>query len=556
MVAPVKTLIDEYLEEQQRLQTPVARFSDTHGKPALEPVYRDLIPLSAPQPGEQYAFEVDLDACTGCKACVAGCHALNGLDDTEAWRDVGLITGLRADGSAYQQTVTTACHHCADPGCLNGCPVLAYEKDPRTGIVRHLDDQCIGCQYCILQCPYDVPKYNERLGIVRKCDLCHGRLAEGEAPACVQACPTHAIRIVTVPTNPATRTADTSAFLAAAPSPAHTQPTTRYLSARRPPATTRAADADLARIQPAHSPLAALLVLTQLALGLQLAALLVTYYVTTAPAALPDLVTYYVTSPPAPSADKVTYYVTRTPAGGPELVTQYVTLLAGAVGLAAVGLLVSIGHLGQPWRAWRVFLNLRRSWLSREAVVFGAWFGVLVLPLALRLPLPAWLAAMEPVRGFRDLLGSLVPTLLVVGAGLGFTGVGCSAMIYVDTNRRAWRAPFTFGRFFGTVLVGAGLGLGPLSGAAAALVKLGIDLLAHRRGPAAGRALAAGKLRLAFRLRWFFGLAGTLLLLGAALLDPGAWLPGAVVVIAGEFAERSLFFRAVDGSKMPGTGAA
>ena len=43
-------------------------------------------------------------------------------------------------------------------GCLNGCPVLAYEKDPVTGIVRHLDDQCIGCQYCMLKCPYDVPQ--------------------------------------------------------------------------------------------------------------------------------------------------------------------------------------------------------------------------------------------------------------------------------------------------------------------------------------------------------------------------------------------------------------
>ena len=59
-----------------------------------------------------------------------------------------------------QQTVTTACHHCLDPACMNGCPVKAYEKDPVTGIVRHLDDQCIGCQYCVLTCPYEVPQFN------------------------------------------------------------------------------------------------------------------------------------------------------------------------------------------------------------------------------------------------------------------------------------------------------------------------------------------------------------------------------------------------------------
>ncbi|HEX2101184.1 MAG TPA: 4Fe-4S dicluster domain-containing protein, partial [Candidatus Synoicihabitans sp.] len=195
---PTLALIDELLAEQQRLQTPVAAYSRAHDNgPALAPVYRDLIPLTAPAAGEQYAFEVDLDSCSGCKACVAGCHSLNGLDETETWRDVGALIGGDAK-HPFQQTITSACHHCADPACLNGCPVLAYDKDPITGIVRHLDDQCIGCSYCILKCPYDVPKYSERLGIVRKCDMCHNRLAAGEAPACVQACPTHAIRIVKV----------------------------------------------------------------------------------------------------------------------------------------------------------------------------------------------------------------------------------------------------------------------------------------------------------------------------------------------------------------------
>ena len=155
------TLIDELLAEQQRL-TAVERFARKHGArtlPAQARYYRDLIPSPSRGRGSNTPSRVDLDACTGCKACVSACHSLNGLDEDEIWRDVGLIHG-GTTAEPYQQTVTTACHHCVEPACLEGCPVRAYEKDADTGIVRHLDDQCIGCQYCVLKCPYDVPKYS------------------------------------------------------------------------------------------------------------------------------------------------------------------------------------------------------------------------------------------------------------------------------------------------------------------------------------------------------------------------------------------------------------
>ena len=192
---------------------------------------------------------------------------MNGLDEHETWRDVGTIHGFDENGS-YTQTVTTACHHCADPGCLNGCPVLAYEKDEDTGIVRHLDDQCIGCQYCVLKCPYDVPKYSESLGIVRKCDMCHSRLAEGEAPACVQACPTETISITIVDTSGTVEAARSSgAFLAGAPEPSYTVPTTRYVTDRSVPTNTTAADETALKPEHAHLPLVFMLVFTQLSAG-------------------------------------------------------------------------------------------------------------------------------------------------------------------------------------------------------------------------------------------------------------------------------------------------
>ena len=88
-------IINEALRDQQTLRTPVALFADEYDSKSVRDRFTHLIPLSKPNPGEQYAFQVNLDACTGCKACVAACHSLNGLDDDEAWRDVGLITGLR-----------------------------------------------------------------------------------------------------------------------------------------------------------------------------------------------------------------------------------------------------------------------------------------------------------------------------------------------------------------------------------------------------------------------------------------------------------------------------
>jgi formate dehydrogenase iron-sulfur subunit len=489
------------LDEQQRLQTPVARFSATQpqkGAPALEPFYRDLIPLSAPRPGEQYAFEVDLDSCTGCKACVTGCHSLNGLDETETWRDVGVVLGTRS-GQPFQQTITSACHHCADPACLNGCPVLAYEKDPVTGIVRHLDDQCMGCQYCVLKCPYDVPKYSERLGIVRKCDLCHGRLAAGEAPACVQACPTHAIRVVTVPVAKVgdRLTADTSHFLSAAPDPSITSPTTRYVSARPPPGRLVAGDQAKPPLQPAHLPLVAMLVLTQVGIGLISAAVLF--------------------------------------AGHPAYPSDAITFASGLACLVT-GLAASIAHLGRPLRAWRVALNLRRSWLSREAVVFG-----MTLPLAFAY---GTMTLFNPDDRSAILGGALFV--------LGWAGVLCSAMIYIDTRRRSWTAGQTTFRFAGTLLVSA---LAPLSAPAAAatlLLKLLGELALRqslRRDPLLALAPLTHEppgLRTLVRTRVALGLVA------AAGLSANLTLIGMALFVAGEWYERRLFFQASIPSKMPG----
>jgi formate dehydrogenase iron-sulfur subunit len=87
------SFLEELLADQQDL-TAVERFSQFHSgssQPQQARYYSSLLPASPPGPGEQYAFEVDLDRCSGCKACVTACHSLNGLDEDETWRDVGLL---------------------------------------------------------------------------------------------------------------------------------------------------------------------------------------------------------------------------------------------------------------------------------------------------------------------------------------------------------------------------------------------------------------------------------------------------------------------------------
>ncbi|MBC8041150.1 MAG: dimethyl sulfoxide reductase anchor subunit [Opitutaceae bacterium] len=517
----VQSFLAELLADQQRLQTPVARASAIHDVQTgafRGDRFRDLIPLSAPGPGEQYAFQVDLDSCSGCKACVAGCHSLNGLDENETWRDVGLVLGGE-ESHPFQQTITTACHHCEDPACLNGCPVLAYEKDPITGVVAHLDDQCIGCSYCVLKCPYDVPKYNERLGIVRKCDMCQGRLAAGEAPACVQACPTQAITIVTVSTHrsgepaaaePAATSGcssncsckpQASAVIELSVSRDYTRPTTRYVSSRPLPANLVAADAATLRPQHAHAALILLLVFTQVGLGLFIASSL-------SPLA----------SSPSP-------------------------LLGLAFYLA--GLIASVAHLGQPFRAWRIFLGLRRSWLSREAVLLGTAFPLLALPVGvsllamLDLRLPSLLTTT---------LGLIDHWSLVIGySGLAVAtlGVFCSAMIYIDTRRRFWRPSQSLGRMAGTILVTALAFVSTPLTIAALSLKLALELITLIGSGNSAR-LQRGPLAPVLAARLLLGVGALALFAVNAPLLALAWF------ILGELAERTLFFQAVDSPKMPG----
>jgi formate dehydrogenase iron-sulfur subunit len=548
-------LVQAYLDEQQRLSA-VERFAQRHDAgdgPAQARYYDELIPSGKPGSGQQFGFSVDLDRCTGCKACVTACRSLNGLDPGETWRAVGVLHGGTPE-APYQQSVTAACHHCADPGCMKGCPVGAYEKDPVTGIVRHLDDQCIGCQYCTLTCPYEVPQYNERLGIVRKCDMCADRLEVGEAPACVQACPSEAISIRIVERADVVAAAEAGGFLPCAPPPAITVPSTEYRTRRAFP--TNVAPVDFERMRPAaqHAPLAVTLILTQLSVG----------------------------------AFAVDLWLGQAFPSTFDALRPYHALLSLAVGLLALG--ASLVHLGRPQFAFRAVLGIRTSWLSREIAAFGAFAGVAALYSAALFHAPVsralGLADVAPRTGL-----AIENALAFAVAAVGSVGVLCSAMLYHATGRTYWRGRATTVRFF---LSAAVLGIATTLLVSAAGSAPGLASTASLTRALAGYLVLATIAKLAHEAAIFthlddrreLDLRRTATLLVSELRDwtavriasavtGGILLPllvryessaGATssasvtftvvawaLVLLGELTERALFFMGVSAAKMPGS---
>lgn len=536
---------DNSFEEDQNQGnlTAVEKFAFQHDFKRLspeQPLYQELIPKRTPGPGEQYAFAVNLDQCTGCKACVTACHNENGLEEDETWRSVGLLYGGSTQEPVMQH-ITTACHHCLEPGCLKGCPVNAYEKDQETGIVKHLEDQCIGCQYCTFTCPYDVPKYNPKKGIVHKCDMCISRLKVGQAPACVRACPNGAIQIglvetVSVRANPREYvnipdTADSR----------YTLPTTRYLTQKEFPGNMTSVDFYSVKPGQAHLPLIVMLILTQLSVGTFCVFLFLKNFI------------------------------------GQNLQSTFSAyhVLAG-LGVGLLALAASIFHLGRPWYAFRAFIGIKHSWLSREIVAFGI-FAVLAMLNALSF----WLNSFS-----QFLPTAYIEKLSLLTVFFGLAGVFCSVKVYQVSHRPYWDHPLTMAKFFLTtailglttiLLITSILGnIQPSGGGATgqilmevvclqllilSAVKLILEStiflhLGDRELTSLKKTavLLVRSLKGVTMRRFFFGIAGGIFFPFLMLLQHAQWGADKLVMIfslififslMGEFLERYLFFKAV-----------
>lgn len=149
----------------------------------------------------QYAFHFDGTRCTGCKTCEMSCKDYKDLAVNIAYRKVYEVTlgdTKKDDKGAITTTcvsypLSMSCNHCDDPACTKVCPTGAMHKDSNTGLVSVDADKCIGCGYCHMACPYNSPIVDRDKGHSVKCDGCAERIASGEKPVCVEACPARAL---------------------------------------------------------------------------------------------------------------------------------------------------------------------------------------------------------------------------------------------------------------------------------------------------------------------------------------------------------------------------
>jgi len=137
------------------------------------------------------AILVDTTRCIGCGACVAACKEVNGLpqnEDTELTADT--LNVVESHAGVF---VRKFCMHCQDPTCASVCPVGALRKTA-AGPVIYEADRCMGCRYCMMACPFSIPRYEWKLALpkVKKCTMCAARQAEGQQPACTEICPVQA----------------------------------------------------------------------------------------------------------------------------------------------------------------------------------------------------------------------------------------------------------------------------------------------------------------------------------------------------------------------------
>jgi formate dehydrogenase iron-sulfur subunit len=133
----------------------------------------------------------DSTRCIGCGACSAACKEANALPlpieghtTAYTWTTVEHVSGVN---------VRRLCFHCEEPTCASVCPVSALQKTS-AGPVVYDASRCIGCRYCIMACPFGVPKYqwDQAIPIVGKCILCAERVGRGLPTACASVCPTGA----------------------------------------------------------------------------------------------------------------------------------------------------------------------------------------------------------------------------------------------------------------------------------------------------------------------------------------------------------------------------
>jgi len=360
-----------------------------------------------------YAFTFDASACTGCKACQVACKDKNNLPVGVLWRRVYEVSGgswqkqneaWTTDVFAYNLSI--ACNHCVHPKCAGVCPTDAYVQR-EDGVVYINESKCMGCGYCAWACPYSAPRYNPELHHMTKCNFCYDNLDAGLPPACVTACPMRVLNLVKIGEQDEIELLDSNKKLWMLPGSEHPFPlpirsrTEPHLAIQSHAGMGNNLEKDISNWEEIKTgytkselPLVAFTLLLQMAAGMAIFSLF----------------------------------------SGP----LSLSLLIVIGSLIGAGGLVAFLHLGNPRNAWRAVFHLKKSWLSREILMFGL-FGC------------SWLLAL-----FFPGMGKFPLTLSAIGL------VTSMAQVYRLRSIQPWDSVRTLLAFVASAVMLGGLGLATL----------------------------------------------------------------------------------------------
>lgn len=165
-----------------------------------------------PEHYERMGVLVDVGVCVGCRNCEYACKVAHDLpaEDNEAYHNREVFDEFRRPSPASLTVVNEfenpnnalipynvkyQCMHCVEPACASACIVGAFSRH-KTGAVVWNTEKCIGCRYCMVACPFQIPTFEYEVALkpnIAKCDFCINRTKKGLLPACVSKCPTEAI---------------------------------------------------------------------------------------------------------------------------------------------------------------------------------------------------------------------------------------------------------------------------------------------------------------------------------------------------------------------------
>ncbi len=404
---------------------------------------------------KQHGFHFVADNCIGCHACETACAEKNGTPAHLSYRHVGYV-----EGGTYPDfvrvNISMACNHCEDPVCLKGCPTLAYTKYVEYGAVLQDPDICFGCGYCTWVCPYNAPVLDPVKGEVQKCNMCVDRLEDGLKPACVSACLSNALDFGVIESIPKVAQ-QAKLTIPGFPDPAITRPNIRFEQKISLPAQLTRADNDpftyekeksnngryqvkpieqtnqmewgLNKLHSRENSLVHFTLVYQMVLGVFL---------------------LLFCSLRSPNINPISSLITAHPAA-------LTGTLFALMMLQFLGMFSSTMHLGKPQFFYRAINNIRHSWVSREILTTGTFFGLLVGYTGM-ITFPALIARLSPFDAW------LIEICAWGAAIVGPIGLYCMYRCYRIPARPFWNHWHTGGAFAASGLILGSLFIGLVLG--------------------------------------------------------------------------------------------